>query len=69
MDQNTKPTKTFHGSEGLNNYVLNYLQPWADVFFGSIVESYGALGRADGKKTTIAETSWGGAVLDRKSVV
>lgn len=52
-----------HGSEGLNNYVINYLQPWQDVFFGGIVESVGKLGKSGGKGTTVAEATWGNAVL------
>jgi hypothetical protein len=57
--------KMIQGSEGLNNYVINYLQPWADVFFGGLVESVGQMGKTGGKKTTIAEAQWGNAVLPK----
>ena len=61
-----KNPKRFEGSEGLNNYVLNYMQPWGDVFFGGLVESVGKLGKADGKGTAIAEAQWGNAVLPKE---
>ena len=32
-------------------------------FFGGLVESVGKMGKAGGKKTTIAEAQWGNAVL------
>jgi len=64
----TWPGQAGHGkriekSEGLNNYVNNYLQPLADVFFGGLVQKAGELGRDDGKKTTVMESAWGGAEL------
>jgi hypothetical protein len=61
--KNEKPMKIVQGSEGLNNYVINYLQPRADVFFGNMVEQFGKLGKEEGKKTTIAEAAWGDAKL------
>jgi len=35
----------------------------ADVFFGGLVQKAGELGRDDGKKTTVMESSWGGVEL------
>lgn len=61
-----RPPKRFEGSEGLNNYVLNYLQPHADVFFGGIVDFVGKLGQQNGKGTTVMEATWGDAVIPQE---
>ena len=33
-----KPPKLFEGSDGLNNFVANYLIPWQDVIVGGWVK-------------------------------